>query len=493
MATLIGDYGASHSAGFHTMIATQGLPYSQQHSDSSSRYRSESQSREAIPRRQSLTRQKSSARYTTQGQKEKERDIAAGTTDCTDASRLPSPPDSSSPSSNAGSASRSTENLQAQSQADPQAQVQSASASQHGHTQTHMDSSAQESAQGSTAAAPSHAPHITSTLPSPASDESQRWNPPGRLACEPPSEQTTVHIRDLAHVHSLARTEINVTGVDDRPLQAKKYEISGMPIGDIIEMVAALLTKITTTNDLQHDALSRNAIERNASHVKQAQAQNDGSATETCMSPLSSSVLAFHGKNVPAITILSYLSRIHKYCPTTYEVFLSLLVYFDRMTERVNDLVMKAEEAKKAGQPVEPLQSDVVMKDDDDSSDSDDLDEDLADDDSDSGDDKDAHTGPSDKAGKTNAKAPTDAAPAASQPTFFVVDSFNIHRLIIAGVTCASKFFSDVFYTNSRYAKVRFALGNPLSSYLPCPLKTGLSGIRANIRSYRLAGFPLQS
>jgi hypothetical protein len=37
---------------------------------------------------------------------------------------------------------------------------------------------------------------------------------------------------------------------------------------------------------------------------------------------------------------------------------------------------------------------------------------------------------------------------------FFVVDSFNIHRLVIPGVTCASKFFSDVFYTNSRYAKV---------------------------------------
>ena len=37
---------------------------------------------------------------------------------------------------------------------------------------------------------------------------------------------------------------------------------------------------------------------------------------------------------------------------------------------------------------------------------------------------------------------------------FFVVDSFNIHRLVIAAVTCASKYFSDVFYTNSRYAKV---------------------------------------
>src|SRR5689334_8821517 len=36
----------------------------------------------------------------------------------------------------------------------------------------------------------------------------------------------------------------------------------------------------------------------------------------------------------------------------------------------------------------------------------------------------------------------------------FMIDSYNIHRLLIAGVTVASKFFSDVFYTNSRYAKV---------------------------------------
>lgn len=449
MATLIGDYGASHSAGFHTMIATQGLPYSQQRADSTSHYRSSSQSRDSIPRRQSPTRQRSSPRYSAHTQKERERDAAVGAADRTGASRLPSPPDSSSPSSTAKSASHSAENLQAQAQA--QVHPQPASPSQHGHAPVHMDPSAHQSAQEHTA----HTTHVDPTIPSPAPDDSQRWNPPGRLACEPPSEQTTVHIRDLAHIHTLARAEMNLTGVDDRPLQAMKYEISGMPIGDIIEMVAALLTKITTTNDLQHDALSRNAIERNASHVKQAQAQNDGSATENSMSPLSSSVLAFHGKNVPAITILSYLSRIHKYCPTTYEVFLSLLVYFDRMTERVNDLVMKAEEAKKTGQPLEPLQSDVVMKDDDNSSDSDDLDDDIADDDSDPGDEKNANTGPLGKDIEANAKIPADPAPAASQPTFFVVDSFNIHRLIIAGVTCASKFFSDVFYTNSRYAKVR--------------------------------------
>ncbi|KAI8991914.1 cyclin-domain-containing protein [Mycotypha africana] len=34
------------------------------------------------------------------------------------------------------------------------------------------------------------------------------------------------------------------------------------------------------------------------------------------------------------------------------------------------------------------------------------------------------------------------------------IDSYNIHRLIITGIMVASKFFSDVFYTNARYAKV---------------------------------------
>lgn len=261
----------------------------------------------------------------------------------------------------------------------------------------------------------------------------------------------------------MARTDLlTATGpgiLNDPPLQQMKYEISGMPIGDIIEMVAALLTKITTTNDLQHDALNRNAH-----HVKQVQAQarSEEGGGESNMSPLSSSVLAFHGKNVPAITILSYLSRIHKYCPTTYEVFLSLLVYFDRMTERVNDMVMKSEEAKRVqleaahANPLAQAQQtqirnsadvDITMRDD--GSDQDDeTDSDLADDD----DDDDKDTG-----NRTAGGVPpilTSINVTAPQATYFVVDSFNIHRLIIAGVTCASKFFSDVFYTNSRYAKV---------------------------------------
>lgn len=164
-----------------------------------------------------------------------------------------------------------------------------------------------------------------------------------------------------------------------------------MPVPDVIEMVAGLLTKITTTNDQQHPQLHRNIPPPEAA---------------AGMSGTTNSVLAFHGKNVPSITILSYLSRIHKYCPTTYEVFLSLLVYFDRMTERVNK------------NPALDW--------------------------------KGGATAPSGELCLSDASDPYNFS------HFFVVDSFNIHRLVIAGVTCASKFFSDVFYTNSRYAKVYF-------------------------------------
>ncbi|CQB89982.1 Cyclin [Chlamydia trachomatis] len=34
------------------------------------------------------------------------------------------------------------------------------------------------------------------------------------------------------------------------------------------------------------------------------------------------------------------------------------------------------------------------------------------------------------------------------------MDSYNIHRLIISGITVSSKFFLDIFYKNLRYAKV---------------------------------------
>ncbi|KAF8543657.1 cyclin-domain-containing protein [Trichophaea hybrida] len=215
------------------------------------------------------------------------------------------------------------------------------------------------------------------------------------------SEDTPpILLRNLGHVVELAKDDClhthtpprrNRSGYEDK----RRYEISSMPVGDVIEMVAGLLTKITTTNDRQHD------------HLHRTIPPPDSTAG---MSTTTNSVLAFHGKNVPSITIMSYLSRIHKYCPTTYEVFLSLLVYFDRMTDRVNK--------------------------------------------------KHTHSGVGTvTTGEHRPETPTSTSASSAADNYspshvFVVDSYNIHRLVIAGVTCASKFFSDVFYTNSRYAKV---------------------------------------
>ncbi|KAI8991123.1 cyclin PHO80-like protein, partial [Mycotypha africana] len=36
----------------------------------------------------------------------------------------------------------------------------------------------------------------------------------------------------------------------------------------------------------------------------------------------------------------------------------------------------------------------------------------------------------------------------------FIIHAYNVHRLLIASLVVASKFTSDVYYTNSRYAKV---------------------------------------
>ncbi|KAF1360320.1 cyclin-domain-containing protein [Lizonia empirigonia] len=241
-----------------------------------------------------------------------------------------------------------------------------------------------------------------------------------------------IKVTSLAHIQSFAVDESSPFS-QTRSLSRRQrrdpadvgpqYEISEMPVSDIIEMVAGLLTKITTTNDRQHDHLHRQIP------------PVDGASG---LSQQTTSVLAFHGKNVPSISILSYLSRIHKYCPTTYEVFLSLLVYFDRMTERSLERSEAATLTTNTAATTPQTSSAAVQA---------------------------ATPPPSGSLGRPQ-ETPAQGAQPPSPPQqdldsdaynlshFFVVDSFNIHRLVIAGVTCASKFFSDVFYTNSRYAKV---------------------------------------
>lgn len=122
-----------------------------------------------------------------------------------------------------------------------------------------------------------------------------------------------------------------------------------------------------------------------------------------------SSLLCFHARNVPSIGIETYLQRILKYCPVTNDVFISLLVYFDRMSRK---LASQSSEA-------------------------------------------DAGTNRGDR-------------PSGAETKGFAIDSYNVHRLVIAGITISSKFHSDVFYTNSRYAKVRFVVVTKRASLNDC-------------------------
>lgn len=123
--------------------------------------------------------------------------------------------------------------------------------------------------------------------------------------------------------------------------------------------------------------------------------------------------LSFHARHIPQISLESYLLRILKYCPTSNTTFVAVLVYFDRMCKIA--VSIEAERALMADGPTSP-KSDGGLP----------------------------HS-----PRRRNAKAPLN-----SQSMGFTIDSYNLHRLVIAGVTVASKFFSDVFYTNSRYAKV---------------------------------------
>jgi len=149
-----------------------------------------------------------------------------------------------------------------------------------------------------------------------------------------------------------------------------------------LKLLAALLQQIASANDAlrnPNNSPSQNALPAHSEEWSRDSRPEFSSSSGHVVVPTPPVPSAFHARNIPTISIESYLLRILKYCPTTNEVFLSLLVYFDRMSRSSSN---------------------------------------------------------------------ANGAPS------FAIDSYNVHRLIIAGVTVASKFFSDIFYLNSRYARV---------------------------------------
>lgn len=167
------------------------------------------------------------------------------------------------------------------------------------------------------------------------------------------------------------------------PHPQKPFDIISYPPSDLLKLLANILTHIATTNDHLSPTASTPSS-HTTPHHHHPEPINAPPIWHTLTTAARNAVstpaatLTFHARNIPTISLEAYLLRILKYCPTSNHVFLSLLVYFDRMSKLSQEAVGRS----------------------------------------------------------------------------FVIDSFNIHRLVIAGITVASKFFSDVFYTNSRYAKV---------------------------------------
>jgi hypothetical protein len=129
--------------------------------------------------------------------------------------------------------------------------------------------------------------------------------------------------------------------------RSNSLDLANYPVTETIKMLTCILEKIVKAND--------------SLIMKE----------ETTTTNITTKYICFQSRTKPSIDIYDYLTRILKYCPCTNECFLSLLVYFDRMS-------------------LKQLR----------------------------------------------------------------IDSFNIHRLIITGIMVSSKFFSDIFFTNARYAKV---------------------------------------
>jgi hypothetical protein len=198
------------------------------------------------------------------------------------------------------------------------------------------------------------------------------------------------------------------------PTSASSFDVHNYPSTDLLRLLASLLTQIASTNDVisGSDPASHTLAGLSHNNISEDVSRSPiwRSLTSASRSSLSNpaSALTFHARNIPTIALESYLLRILKYCPTTNEVFLALLVYFDRMSRLASEAT-----------------------------------------------------------GRT-----------------FVIDSYNVHRLVIAGVTVASKFFSDVFYTNSRYAKVGFKFTDLFKIFTPP--RISLSLLRSEV-------FPKQS
>jgi hypothetical protein len=248
-----------------------------------------------------------------------------------------------------------------------------------------------------------------------------------------------------------ASPSYTVRGTVSRSAARAVLELDAIPAAELLKVLAALLEQIASANDILRaeraargeDTWDEQAAESakqeadlaskqkppltpespiSARSRSRSQRRGEVGTPSTSSTPIwdhlttasrgalssRTSTLSFHARHIPQISLEAYLMRILKYCPTANTTFVAVLVYFDRMC-RLAGSVENERYANAEAAAAKPKDSDPSEKED----------------------------------GATPKKRPG-----------FAIDSYNVHRLVIAGVTVASKFFSDVFYTNSRYAKV---------------------------------------
>jgi len=214
----------------------------------------------------------------------------------------------------------------------------------------------------------------------------------------------------ITHTFSQPHPRISSASMPISPLESTvRMDIVSHPVTEIVAMLASKLQNLITTNDRSKHNSTSNLTGRPNSSSNRSEAR----------------LLAFHARNIPSITITAYLNRILKYCPTDPEVFISVLVYFDRILRIASTHAEPIFGAYHS--PYNPHSSPLLV----------------------------------------HSPAPTSTI---LVDETFTIDSFNVHRLVITTIAVATKFFSDQFYTNSRYARVplHFVSLNSLAPIRTC-------------------------
>ncbi|KAF8942740.1 hypothetical protein BGZ47_006181 [Haplosporangium gracile] len=178
-------------------------------------------------------------------------------------------------------------------------------------------------------------------------------------------------------------------------------------------------------------------------------------------------ITLFHSRAIPNISIEAYLSRILQYAPFQNEVLLIILLYFDRIgggckpTQVLTNTIPKSllrqaslssEEISQLTAPkTEPTTGDYFRNADEMVKQGEGGGSGLTTSDADS-DILDEEEPIADEIYTSSSESPVGSK--------LIINSFNIHRLLITSILVACKFSSDVFYPNVRYARVG---GLPLS------------------------------